>query len=72
MRARRSLSAGTPAATVTREKQRKVILAARDWLASAGAGERALRFDVVAVHLAPRGPTCVHLPAAFDLADVEG
>ncbi len=67
VRARRSLNLGTPAATVTRKKQRRIVLAATDYLAAVGGPERALRFDVVAVHLARNGARCEHIPGAFDV-----
>lgn len=59
---------GSPAETVDAGKQRRIVTAARDWLARRRGPEKALRFDVIAVVDAPDGPRLTHLPGAFDAA----
>ena len=72
VRYRKSDAFGTPEETVTREKRRKVILAAFQY-----AGDhrlldrRAIRFDVVAVVARGPGLHIVHLEDAFE-ADLSG
>ena len=66
VRTRATAAFGGPAATVTRAKQRKVIAAARDFLARWRGPERGVRFDVVSVVDGPAGPVLEHLPAAFE------
>ena len=66
VRTRATAAFGAPAATVTRAKQRKIIAAARDFLARWRGPERGVRFDVVAVVDAPGGPLLEHLPGAFE------
>jgi putative endonuclease len=61
--------------SVTPRKQARVVRAALDWLARAGAAEAAVRFDVVAVGPLRRGRReCTHVPNAFDasVADERG
>lgn len=61
VRARGREDYGRAAETVTPAKQRKVVMAALDYVKSEGRAKDALRFDVVAV-----GPAGVeHLPNAF-------
>ena len=48
--------------TVGRIKRKRLVLAARNWLARHGGEERACRFDVVAVE----NGAITHLPDAFD------
>ena len=57
--------------SVTLTKRRRIVRAATDWAMRAGALERPLRFDVVAVTPGRAGPTFVHVPAAFDASDAE-
>ncbi len=66
VRTRATAAFGAPAATVTPAKQRKVIIAARDFLARWRGPERGVRFDVVAVIDAPGGPVLEHFPGAFE------
>ena len=61
VRARASRAFGGAAASVDGPKRRKLVRAARLWLAARGWGG-ACRFDVVAVD----GAALEHLPAAFD------
>ena len=61
VRARASRDFGGAAASVGGAKRRKLIRAARVWLAARG-WDGACRFDVVAVD----GGNLEHLPAAFD------
>jgi putative endonuclease len=58
-----------PEETVTLRKRRRVIRAARKFLADHGLLDRPVRFDVVAVLFAGddrRKPEVTHFPAAFD------
>jgi len=56
---------GGPAGSVNLRKQRRCVMAARDFLARYSGPERAVRFDVVAVLDAPAGPSLTHIPDAF-------
>ncbi|MBE3069978.1 MAG: YraN family protein [Planctomycetes bacterium] len=61
----------TPEESVTRAKRRRVILAARQFVAGRRTARRAMRFDVVAVRFADdrhKDPEIRHYPAAFDVA----
>ena len=49
VKGRRSVAFGTPAEAITPEKERRVIGAARAWLARSPARGRNCRFDVVCV-----------------------
>ncbi|MGE5413643.1 MAG: YraN family protein [Syntrophomonadaceae bacterium] len=49
VKGRRSRAFGTPAESVTLEKQRRILGAAEAYLARSGAGHRVCRFDVVCV-----------------------
>jgi putative endonuclease len=49
VKGRRSVAFGAPAESVTAEKQRRLIRAARAWLAKSRGPERTCRFDVVSV-----------------------
>jgi putative endonuclease len=69
VRTRMGRAGGSPLETVGVQKQRKVVSAARDWLARAGGGARELRFDVVGVVHGPRGPEVAHVPGAFDAGE---
>lgn len=62
VRMRSSQAFASPEATVTRGKQRKVVLAALDWMQRHGGARHAIRFDVLAV----TGQEVLHLPNAFD------
>ena len=66
VRTRASAAFGGPEETVSAAKQRRVVTAARDWLARRGALDRGVRFDVVAVTDGPRGPKLEHFENAFD------
>lgn len=68
VRTRQSALFGTPQETVTAGKQRRIIAAARDFLARWRGPERGARFDVIGVLDAPEGPKLTHLPAAFDVS----
>jgi putative endonuclease len=66
VRTRASSVFGGPEETVGVRKQRRVIAAARDWLAQRRGPARAMRFDVVAVVDGPGGPLLTHIENAFD------
>jgi len=66
VRTRRSSIFGAPEETVDARKQRRVIAAARDYLARWRGPERGARFDVVAVVDSPRGPQLTHFENAFN------
>jgi putative endonuclease len=53
VRSRRSSACGDPLETVDHRKQARVIRGARHYLAARGAGDRAVRFDVVGIVLEP-------------------
>jgi putative endonuclease len=57
---------GGPEETVGTLKQKRVVQAARDFLARWRGPPRDARFDVVAVVDCPGGPRLEHFPAAFD------
>jgi len=65
VRTRATSAFGGPEETVGFRKQRRVIAAARDWLAQRRGEAKALRFDVVAVVDGPRGPSFTHFENAF-------
>jgi putative endonuclease len=68
VRSRTGTAQGEPEESVGRAKARRVVAAARDWLARNGGEDRLVRFDVVAV-VFPEGegePEVRHHPAAFD------
>ncbi len=67
VRTRASALFGGPEETVDGRKQRRVIAAARDFLAQRRGPPRALRFDVIAVVDGPAGPALTHFENAFDL-----
>ena len=56
---------GAPEETVGVEKQRRIVRAARDFLARWRGPPRGARFDVVAVLDRPEGPRVSHIPDAF-------
>ena len=69
----RSLSGrylSSPAVTVTPAKRRRVITAARAWLAYRGMRNWDVRFDVIAVKFGPRGPEIEWIEDAFRPRDV--
>ena len=66
VRTRASAAFGGPEETVGAAKQRRVVAAARDWLARRRGPERGVRFDVVAVTDGPRGASLQHFENAFD------
>ncbi len=66
VRSRTRLEYGTPAASVTAAKARKVVAAATDWAMRHGGLAQAMRFDVVAVDLSSREPRFTHFRNAFD------
>lgn len=66
VRTRGTSAFGSPAETVSASKQRKVIAAARDYLARRQGPARDVRFDVVSIVDHPQGPRLEHLPGAFD------
>jgi putative endonuclease len=67
VRTRRTAAFGGPEETVNFRKQRRVIAAARDWLAQRRGPAKAMRFDVVAVVDGPGGPSLTHFENAFDV-----
>jgi putative endonuclease len=66
VRTRATAAFGGPEETVNVRKQRRVIAAARDYLAQRRGPARAARFDVIAVVDGPLGPTLTHFENAFD------
>jgi putative endonuclease len=62
---------GTPAAAVTRSKQRRLILTAHAYLKELEDKDIRCRFDVVEVYLSPdQPPHCELIQAAFELPDI--
>lgn len=57
--------------SITLTKRRRVVRAATDWAMRAGALDRPLRFDVVAVTPGREGPTFLHVPDAFDASGMD-
>jgi putative endonuclease len=68
VRTRATALFGGPEETVDARKQRRVIAAARDYLAQRRGPAKAARFDVIAVVDGPRGPALTHFENAFDLS----
>jgi putative endonuclease len=66
VRTRATAAFGGPEETVNLRKQRRVIAAARDYLARRRGPARSLRFDVVAVVDGPSGPSLTHFENAFE------
>ena len=66
VRTRSTAAFGGPEETVDARKQRRVIAAARDFLAQRRGPAKAARFDVIAVVDGPAGPTLTHFENAFD------
>ena len=66
VRTRATSAFGGPEETVGSRKQRRVIAAARDYLAQRRGPPRAARFDVIAVVDGPSGPSLTHFENAFD------
>ena len=66
VRTRGTAAFGAPQETVNLAKQRRVVAAARDFLARWRGPERGVRFDVIAVVDGARGPELTHLENAFD------
>jgi putative endonuclease len=66
VRTRATSAFGGPEETVGARKQRRVIAAARDYLAMRRGPAKAARFDVIAVVDGPRGPALTHFENAFD------
>ena len=66
VKTRRGRSYGDPAASVTTEKQRRLVAMATDYLARHGLTRSPVRFDVVAVTMLPgEAPAVVIYPNAF-------
>ncbi len=65
VRTRATAAFGGPEETVSFHKQRRVVAAARDYLARWRGPERGARFDVVAVVDGPGGPQLTHFENAF-------
>ena len=66
VRTRATAAFGGPEETVNFAKRRRVIAAARDFLARWRGPERGVRFDVIAVVGSALGPRLNHLENAFD------
>ena len=66
VRTRATAAFGGPEETVDLRKQRRVIAAARDFLAQRRGPAKAARFDVIAVVDAPGGPSLTHFENAFE------
>jgi putative endonuclease len=58
-------SHGTAVESVTAEKRRRIVRAARIYAATHGLSEAAIRFDVVAIDWGPDGPRLRHDEGAF-------
>ena len=67
VRMRTGADHGTPAETVGAAKQRRVIAAARHYLAARVRGEPPCRFDVVAITASGDRTSVQHIPDAFRL-----
>ena len=68
VRTRASRLFGGPEETIGIAKQRRLVSAARDFLARWRGPPRSARFDVVAVVDSAAGPRLEHFPGAFDAA----
>jgi putative endonuclease len=66
VRSRSRLDYGSPAASVTASKARRVVAAATDWALRHGGLDQAMRFDVVAVDLSGPAPAFDLIRSAFD------
>ena len=66
VRTRATSAFGGPEETVGARKQRRVIAAARDYLAQRRGRAKAARFDVIAIVDGPQGPSLTHIENAFD------
>jgi len=66
VRTRATAAFGTPEETVNSAKRRRVVAAARDFLARWRGPERGVRFDVIAVVGGADAPRLTHLENAFD------
>jgi putative endonuclease len=66
VRTRATAAFGGPEETVGTRKQRRVIAAARDYLAQRRGPPKAARFDVIAVVDGPSGAALTHFENAFD------
>jgi putative endonuclease len=67
VRYRKSEEFGGPAASVDWRKRRRIVLAARVYLAMCGLAERPCRFDLIAITPGPGGSARIeHLENAFD------
>lgn len=66
VKTRTSLAFGSPAEAVDRRKQQQIGRAAQEYLLREGAGERAVRFDVVAISLAGSRPEVEIIKNAFE------
>lgn len=69
VRTRASDAFGAPSETISAGKRRRIVAAARDFLARRRGPDRELRFDVLSVVDAPGAPHIEHIPAAFDADD---
>ena len=66
VKARHSAAAGAPLEAVTPRQQRRIVRAARHYLARHRLLDRLVRFDVVGVWLDADPPRCELVQAAFD------
>ena len=70
VRSRTGASLGHPLESITAEKRRRVIRAARLYLSEAGTPATGYRFDVVAITFDPEGrdePELLYVPNAFEV-----
>jgi putative endonuclease len=65
VKARQDIDLADPEENVRLSKQRRLTAIARHWLQRHDAGDRACRFDVIAVLVGPGKPTVRHIPDAF-------
>ncbi len=69
VRYRRSSAYGAPEETVRRGKQRRILLAAMEYVAKKRLARRAIRFDIISITEGtggPEGPILEHFEDAFD------
>jgi putative endonuclease len=66
VRSRSRLDYGSPAASVTVAKARRVVSAATDWALRHGGLEQPMRFDVVSIDLSGPEPVIQLIRGAFD------
>ncbi len=67
VKTRRNADYGAPEEAVTPRKQRRLTLAAQEYLKERGLEDASWRIDVVAITLSPNGPASIaHIPYAVE------